>query len=273
VEEKREFAISVLHSPRIVEILELLEGRSSSKKELREKLGVSGSSLVQTIAKMNSMGLVEDNGEKVEITPKGMVVLKIKGVLERYGSFLNSVERYVNEYLLDDIPPNLLKRLYELGELTIIERKEDTFKPHDEFVEELSKAKKIEGYSTIFFADYVEVFSKFAEEGKEIKIAVNEKVFSQIVRNYKEDLLRGLSYPNVELFLSTKDFRFCIVITESYFSISFYLRNGLFDYKRDFATKRESGKKWGRALLEYVMKHCVKVDADFVERFERRFKI
>ena len=267
--ERKEFVLSVLHSPRIVEILEILEKRSLSKKELREKLGVSGSSLVQTVAKMNAMGLVEDDGESVSITPKGVVILKAKGVLEDYNAFLNSVEKYINEYLLDDIPKSLLKRLYELGELTIIDRAEDTFKPHDEFVEELSKAKKIEGYSTIFFADYVDVFSRFADEGKEIKVAVNEKVLSQMVRNYKQELLMGLSYPNVELYISRKDFRFCVVLTEYYFSISFYLRNGLFDYRRDFATKSEGGRRWGRAILDHIMKHCVRVDADFVERFER----
>jgi len=266
VEEK--FVINVLHSPRIVEILELLEKKPSSKKELREILGISGSSLIQTITKMSSMGLVREEGEKVEISPKGSVILRAKDILERYSMCINSLEKYINEYVLDDIPPRLLKRLYELGELKVVERKEDTFKPHDEFVEELSKAKVIEGYSTIFFAEYVDVFSGFAEEGKKIKIAINEKVFSQILRNYKKDLLRGLKYPNVELYLSRKDFRFCIAMTESYFSISFYLKNGLFDYKRDFVTKSESGRRWGKALLKHVMNYCVRIDERLVEEFE-----
>ncbi len=140
-------------------------------------------------------GAREGKGEKVEISPKGSVIFRAKDVLERYSMCINSLEKYINEYVLDDIPPRLLKRLYELGELKVVERKEDTFKPHDEFVEELSKAKVIEGYSTIFFAEYVDVFSGFAEEGKKIKIAINEKFFSQILRNYKKDQLRDIILP------------------------------------------------------------------------------
>ena len=140
----------------------------------------------------------------------------------------------MNEYDLEDLPDYLVARFYELSEVRVVERYEDVFAPHEEFMKNLAKSKEIYGYTSVFFPEYVEKFLRFAEEGKRIEIIVNEKVLGRIVREYKNELWRSICKRNVNFYVSKKDFKFSFVVTDEFFSISFYSRDGLFDYKRDF---------------------------------------
>ncbi len=261
--------LNTLNSPRTMEILKELEKGPKSRKELRVKLGVSSSALVQTLSRMSFAGLVLD-GEVVEITTKGLLVLRANDVVKRYERFLNAFGDFVNEYILEDIPENFVMRFYELDEIEVVEREEDTFKPHDEFIEAVLKAREIYGYSTIFFPEYVDMFLKLAEEGKKIEIIVNDNVFERIVRNHRKELIKGISFSNSNLYLSKKNFRFCLLVTDSYFSISFYLKNGLFDYRRDFVCRSKSARIWGKDLYEYVKSHSVTVRRDNIDSLIER---
>jgi len=91
-----------------------------------------------------------------------------------------------------------------------------------------------------------------AKKGKKIEIIVNREILRRILENYKKEFSRGLRYNNVKFYVSRRDFKFSFIVTDQFFSISFYFKNGLFDYKRDFVCKSESAKRWGLDLFNYV---------------------
>ncbi len=261
--------LNLLLSPRIVAILKELSVSAKTRKQLRTTLDVSSSVLAQTLNRMISMGLIEEKNDIVFILPKGLLILKIIEILEGYNRLLKVFGEYTNNYLLDDIPEYLVKRFYELSEINIVEMCEDCFQPHREFIRELENSNKIYGYSTVFFSEYIQSFLKFAEDGKIIKIAVSKDVLRRILKDYKNELEKGLEYDTVEFYVSNRDFRFSFVVTDRFFSISFYLRNNLFDYKRDFVCKSEDCIRWGKDLFSYVVMNSTRVCKESLKELVR----
>ena len=247
---KGEFA-TILSSPRLLELLK--NSRSEVKRdELKKNLSLSSSRLAQVLKKAEELELVERVDDKIFVLPKGKVILKFVDTVERYGRFLEVFGEYLNVYDLSDIPNWLVARFYELGDVRVIERKEDFLSPHGKFLENLTFSKEIYGYATVLFGEYIEFFLEMAEKGKKIEIIVTREIFRKILENYKKEFLRGLRYNNVKFYVSRRDFKFSFVVTDKYFSISFYFTNGLFDYRRDFVSESESARRWGFDLFNYV---------------------
>ena len=147
--------LNILSSFRVLEKLSI---KSKTKNELKNSLDTSSSSLAQILSKMVNSGMIEQNGDVFRILPRGEFILKIQKTLDCYEKFLNRFGDYINLYTLEDIPENLVLRFYELNEIEVVERSEDVFLPHREFIEGLSESKEIYGYSTIFFPEYIASF-------------------------------------------------------------------------------------------------------------------
>ncbi len=256
---KQEFT-TVLSSPRLLELLK--NSKSEIKRdELKKNLSLSSSRLAQVLKKAEELELVERVDDKIFVLPKGKVILKFVDTVERYGRFLEVFGEYLNVYDLSDIPDWLMARFYELWGIEVIERREDILKPHDEFLENLALSEEIYGYTTVLFDEYIE-FLEMAEKGKKIEVVANMDVLRTILMDYRKEFLKLLKYRNVKFYVSRRDFKFSFVVTDRFFSISFYFTNGLFDYKRDFVSESESARRWGFDLFDYVRDNADIVDIE-----------
>ncbi len=252
--------INLLLSKRAVEILKILSKKSKTKKELKDILNTSSSSLRQTLNRMVDYGLIEENENFIKILPKGEYLLKICEVMENQEKFFKIFGDFLNLYYIDDIPENLTIRFYELSEMRLIEQRSEIYTPHREFIENLINSKEIYGYSSVFFPEYISLFLKLAKENRKIEIAVSKDIFDFIIKNYREKLEEGLKHENVSFYISKRKFKFSFIVTDIFFSISFFFRNGVFDHKRDFICYSKKCRTWGIDLFRYVRKNSYRVD-------------
>ncbi|MFO7966957.1 MAG: transcriptional regulator FilR1 domain-containing protein [Archaeoglobaceae archaeon] len=249
---------NLLSSPKLIEVLEEA-WTPRTREEIRNRTSISTSHLSQITNKLISLNLIEQKGEKFKILPKGELVLRANKVTSSYEKFLTRFDSYINLYELRDIPENLLLRVYEIQDFVVIERSEECFLPHQEFMENLYNSEEIRGYSSVLFPEYIKAFLGFAEYGKKIELVVNREVFQQILDNYRDELEKGLECNNVRFYLSQKNFKFSFIVTDLLFSISFYLKSGLFDYKRDFFCNSNEGIGWGMELFKYVKDNSLRI--------------
>ncbi|NOZ58232.1 MAG: hypothetical protein GXO66_01435, partial [Euryarchaeota archaeon] len=100
--------IRMLSSSRIAEILEKLSSGVKTKKELKESVGISSSYFAQILYKMSNLGLIREEDDIVLILPKGMYILNIYRTIDAHKDFLKKFGRYINMYILEDIPEYLV---------------------------------------------------------------------------------------------------------------------------------------------------------------------
>ncbi|GBE54471.1 hypothetical protein BMS3Bbin15_00625 [archaeon BMS3Bbin15] len=209
---------------------------------------------------MVSLNLIKEEKNNVTIFPKGEYILKICHTVNAHEDFVDKFGGYINTYVLEDIPEYLVARFYELREISIIERNADVYLPHNEFMENLAKSEIIYGYTSIFFPEYIDTFLEFAKKGKEIGIIVSEDVINAIIEYYQDNLEFGLKYKNVNFYVSDRNMRYSFIVTDKLFSISFFMKNGIFDYKRDFICSTRDCIRWGTDLFNYVRENSTKID-------------
>lgn len=255
--------IRILSSNRILEVLEKLSCSPKTKNELKNSIGISSSHLAQILHKMSSLGLIKEKGNTVSILPKGEYMLSICHTIKAHEDFLGEFGRYINMYILEDIPEYLVARFYELREISIVERRADVYLPHEEFMKNLVDSKVIYIYASVFSPQYINMFSGFAEEGRNIEIIVSKDVIRAMIEYYKNNFDEfRLKFENVKFYVSNKNFRFSFVVTDNFFSISFFLKSGIFDYKRDFMCFSKDCIRWGLDLFNYVKQRSSKVDVE-----------
>lgn len=254
----------LLSSPRIIEVLVELSFSPKSKSELMNTLNISMPHITQILNKTINMELLEKIDDKYYITEKGLIVLKTYDVVKNFNKFIKKFN-IINEYILEDIPTYLLERMHQLSEAELLEKKEDTFRPHREFVDAVIKSRYIKGYTSIFFPEHVSLFSSVADEKDSIEIIVSKDVMKEILTNYKEELKWGLSKPNVKFYIAKKNYKLTFMVTDKVTLLFFYLKNGLFDYRREIMCYTEACRDWGNSLYNYVVENSVIVKPEDID--------
>ncbi|MBE8539264.1 transcriptional regulator FilR1 domain-containing protein [Geoglobus acetivorans] len=194
------------------------------------------------------------------ILPKGEILLRAYCVNQRFNKFLQNFGDLVNDFDISDIPDWLISRLYELDSIEVVDVEGEFLEPHSEFFSALAQAVKVKGYTSVFFREYVDFFFELAEKGVDLEIIVSEEVFKKILAEFSEEFQKGLSLNNVRFYVSKKKFRFAFAVSENILSISFYLRTGVFDYKRDFLCRGDDAVRWGNDLFEFVRNNSELID-------------
>ena len=69
---------------------------------------------------MVNSGMIEQNGDVFRILLKGEFILKIQKTLDCYEKFLNRFGDYINLYILEDIPENLVLKFTSLMRLKLL---------------------------------------------------------------------------------------------------------------------------------------------------------
>ena len=257
--------LRILSSPRIIDALLALKNGPKKRNELKNILNVSTSHMVQILGKVMGFELVEQKGELYSITPKGNLILSVCELVRDYDRLMDKFE-ILNQYSFDFLPDHLMERLYQLSDAKIIEKREDTFRPHEEFVKAVIDARYVKGYTSIFFPEHVSLFSSVVDEKDYIGIIVNRDVMKEILANYREELKWGVSKENVGFYLSREDVKFSFIVTDKALISFFYFRNGFFDYRRELVCVSSECVEWGEDLYKHILNNSVRVRAEDVDR-------
>lgn len=235
-------------------LLLLLRDGPRTLEEIRNSLNVTSSGMIPQIRKLEEQRLVRQEGKKYLLTDTGTVIAEV------FSSFVKTVEvidKYENFWEIHDIkaiPQPLLKRIYELENCHLVESNlSKIHEPHSEFLEYLSKSKKIMGISPIFHPSYPLFFSQLAQGGAEVSLIITKEILNRIKKEYVETLRDFLSIKTVRLYLSNEDIKLASGITDCYFNMSLFFRNGGYDSQVDLASFDRSAIKWGEDMFNYFL--------------------
>jgi len=236
-------------------IVLMLAEKPRSLAELSKKLGSSSSNVLPQIRKLELEGLVKGDDGTYSLTEFG------KLVAELFSGFLSGIEvieRHKNfwtEHDISGIPDHLLKRIHELEGCYVIENPpESIYEPHKEFVENIESSSFVYGISSVYHPAYPRMFLELAKSGKDVNLILTDGVFDKVKKKNKGELKEYLSLENTAMHVSRKDVKLAMVVTDRFFSISLYFKNGIYDSSRDLISFSKTALLWGRELFEYCLK-------------------
>lgn len=241
-------------------LLILLKDGPKTLDSIRTSLKVTSSGIIPQIRKMEGQNLVQQEGRSYVLTDIGTLIAEVFYPLIKTIDIMEKHKKFWMNHDLKAIPKHLLNRIYELGNCCLIESDiSEMYEPHKQFMDALSKSKKIMGISPVFHHSYPPFFLQLAESGVEISLILTRKVFDKTKNEYADSLQKFLDLQTTELYVSDEDIRLASGVTDCFFSISLFFKNGGYDSQRDLISYDHSAIKWGEELFHHFLMSSNKI--------------
>ncbi|WP_440956148.1 helix-turn-helix transcriptional regulator [Methanosarcina sp. Mfa9] len=257
---KSELMDMVFLSEKRKNLLLFLKSGPKNIDEIKEILQVSSTSILPQIKKLKEQKLVLQEDKTYELAPIGKVLVeKMEPIVSTLELFEENFE-YWAERDLCGIPPELRKRLWELGKCKLIRPDlERMFEFDPEFMDNLNRADHIFESIAYFHPALITLCRDIANKGVEISLLVAEPVLQRCIDDYREDLLHFLSRENVTLFLYSGELRIAsLTVTDDSMNLSLFSRKRHFDGE-SLVSYDSSSLKWGMELFKHLLKNAEQI--------------
>lgn len=242
------------------EALFLLREGPLTLSEIKDYFHVTNSEIHPRLKEMVKAGILDKNGNHYVLNALGKsLATKLEPLLNSI-SAIEANEDFWKCHDLSGIPEHLLDRISELADCRTIEEEQSyVYDTHRAFVKNVLVSKHFEGITTVFFTYWIDMFLELARRKVNISIIVTEDVLARIRNEYNEELEEGISYPNAHFYVIKKSPKIAFAVTDRFFSLSLYSKNGVYDPRKDLMGYDKSSKNWGRELFKCCLEHAVEV--------------
>jgi len=242
-------------------LLLLLQDGPKTIGEIMKVLAFPRTGMLPQIRILEERNLVKREGKKYALTGIGLMIIKRLEPLVKTVEVIEKQELFWQEHDIGSIPPELLMKIDQLGNYQVIESSiEEIYEPHKEFLDNVSKSKKLLGISPIVHPVYPDFFLELARNGTEVSLILTEKAFNKIETEYYDKLARGLDLKNLSFYILDEDIKLACVVSDIFCSISFFLKNGVFDSRKDLMSFDRSSLLWGEELFNYYRERSKKIE-------------
>ncbi|MFA4929085.1 MAG: winged helix-turn-helix domain-containing protein [Patulibacter sp.] len=220
--------------------------------EIKTQLNVTASGMLPQIKILEDEGLIIKEVGLFRLTDLGRLVVYHLEPFDKTLTVIDQQKKYWQEHDLEALPPEFFVRIGEIKNPHIIESGlEDSFEPHNQFLEMILRSKKVAGLSPLVHPVYPRFFLSLAEKGHEVNLILTKSAYKKIKKEYHDMLLECLQYDNVRMSIYETDVRFAYIVTDSYFSMGLFMKNGIFDSTRDIVSNDPSAIRFGEDLFSH----------------------
>jgi predicted transcriptional regulator len=235
-------------------LLLLLQNGPCTWEEIKTSLNVTASGMLPQIRILEDKGLVIKEAKTYSLTDIGFLVAYHLKPFDQTLTVLEQQKKFWQEHDTEALPKDLLIRIGDLKNAHIIESSvEESFEPHNQFLEMILHSEKVAGISPIVHPVYPKFFLGLAKDGRNVQLILTRNAYNKIKKEYFTMLLDGLRFRNAHLWICDEDARFAFIVTDKYFSMGLFLKNGIFDSKRDIVSSDPSAITWGEDLFAHYL--------------------
>jgi len=233
-------------------LLLLLKDRPHSWDEIKVQLKVTATGMLPQIRILENEGLVVREGKMYSLTDTGRLLVHHLEPFDQAIRVIGGQKRFFREHDLTALPDEFFLRLHEFKDPRIVEASiEESFEPHTHFLETILGSARVAGISPIVHPIYPRFFLSLAAQGHDVGLILTKNAYDKIKREYSEMLLRGLQYKNARLSICDSNLKFAYIVTDNHISMGLFLKNGIFDSKRDLVSTEPSAIRWGEDLFRH----------------------
>jgi predicted transcriptional regulator len=241
-------------------LLILLNSGPQEWDDIKRILKVTSTGMLPQIKILEEEHLIERDGRRFSLTPMGRVLTAYMEPLVRTMDIFDRNKKYWDEHYLDALPFELLLDIREIGNYQILETADEEIFGISEFLNNILRAKTIKGISHTVHPRFPDFFLNLAKKGVPVSLILTPGVFKIIREKYGDVLREGLKYNTSTVYVSKKDIKFSYIITDSYFSLSLFYNNGVFDAKHDVISYDPSALAWGQRVFSHYLNDAEKID-------------
>jgi len=238
----------------------LFEGNRSLGK-LRDSLNISATTAIHALRDLEKGNLTyQDKNKNYALTNIGRIIAMKLRNFGNAAEVLNKHERFWLEHDMSGIPDQLLDKIEWLHGSNLTEdTATDIFKVHTNFINLLSRAKKIRGISSIFVPEFMTLFSDLIINKKvDVELILTKEVIEKIDETIINNIISDENL-KFKLYITKEETKAAFTVTDYFFSLGLYHINGNYDYNRDLVSYERKGIDWGEKLFEWYLQRAERI--------------
>lgn len=256
--EKDTILGAICLSSRRKELLRYLLNGPRSSDQIKTDLEYSSTEIMPELKFLREQDFIEETSYRTfGLTHFGSIIVSNYIPLLKTIDILEKNKKYWKTHDLEPIPPHLRNRLRDLGNYTITNN-EIVFEPDPEFLENLELSRNLKGLSPVLHSKYPPLFAELAEKGATVSLILTGTVLERVLKDYKPEMQVYMDSNKTELYRIT-DVRMGFAVSEQFFSMGLFYKNGGFDPQHDVMSFGKLAIIWGNELYEHYLEKAEKI--------------
>jgi predicted transcriptional regulator len=232
-------------------LLLLLRSGPRTWDEIKTLLNVTATGMLPQIKILEDENLLKREDKIFSLTPMGNVLANHMEPFIGTVNVFDKNKKFWQEHAIGELTREILFDIRDLGNYRILENSDEEIFDINSFLNNIAGAKSVKGISHTIHPKYPHFFLSMAEKGTDASLIFTPGVFKILKEKYHSELDAALKIRNLRMYVTKKDIKFSFTVTESYFSISLFYKNGVFDSKNDVVSRDPSALLWGERIFEH----------------------
>jgi predicted transcriptional regulator len=240
-------------------LLLLMEGPKNIET-IRETLKANATSVQPQIKKLKEQHLVTQKEDLYVLTDIGRIVVeKMKPLLDTLDLLEGNADYWANRDMTA-IPPELLRRINELGQCTTTEPDIDRrFELIPLLVENMKKAKRVRALLSYFHPLFPSHYLDLARKGISVSLLIPEPILRRWVEDYRVETEELLSLENAELFTFKKNDKVpSLMVADNFMAMALFPKSAVFDRKYVMSFEL-AARVWGEEYIDHFQKLATQI--------------
>lgn len=240
-----------------VKILICLSEGIQTMSELKKETGISSSTISHNLSTLEKKNITTKEGEKYTLSPIGHLITYNLMENMKTTAVINKFQKFWLNHDLSGIPPELIKKIGDLYNSSLVESKsEEIYKPHETYQEIILKSNYIKGVSPIFRFNYIDLFRNIIIENDiDVELILTNDIIKKIIEGIDPESLKHLkesvSQDKVKIWVINNNVRIAFTVTDKYLSLGLFHEHGDYDNTKDLISDDHDAVAWGNKLFEY----------------------
>ncbi len=237
------------------DLLMLLRRGPKTLQEIRNSLEVTSSGIIPEIRKMEEKQLIYQMNREYALTEIGEVVAESMFRFEGILHIFSENTKFWGDHNISGIPEEFRLRLHELGKYEIVKSTAtDIFRPQNEYMKNLLKAKWMKGISSVLLPEYPEYILNLAQKGVPVSVIVTRELLEMIKEKCKTELEKSKCYENVCIMVCDEKIEVGFAVTDFFISIRLFMNDGTYDFYKNILSFEKSAVGWGEDMFRHYEK-------------------
>jgi predicted transcriptional regulator len=241
------------------DILFLLRESPKTLSEIKDYFDVKSPEIIPRLREMEEANMIIRQDGMYRLTYLGKVsAVYYKPFLDTLTAIETNNDFWSN-HDVDAIPETLLSRIQELKDCRTVQNEHDhIYDSHKSFMEDVSYSTHFMGFASIFFPSFPKMFLEMARKNIPVSIIVTPNVFFKVKNEHSAEIEEFIQYKHTSFHVYENEI-LSFSVTNRFFSLSLFFKNGTFDPWSDIVGFDSSSIKWGEDLFKHYKENSIEI--------------
>lgn len=232
-------------------LLMLHEGRKEITT-LAESMDTARQALLPQMKILNEKHLIRRVDDSYELTTLGKLIVDRMLPLTRMATLLSCEWDYLGTHYLDFIPPDLLRRIDELGSCYVVETTlPELFDVNEEMLKKARESKFYYEVTSSIHPNFGKVFSELIAEGVDISMIISKNLHEKLIKDNLEEFQALMWDSSIKFYVYPENFEFIsFSIADHTILLRLLTQEGYYDNKQIIFAKGNA-HQWGEGFFKY----------------------